>query len=59
MKIEKRLYYDGSFEYYYIDSKTDFLIEHSLYNDYSWWGVGYRYHDQQKGFWLSNIKYIL
>lgn len=38
------------FYYYYIDSQTNRIICHGLYNDYSW--VGYNYHNQQKGFWL-------
>lgn len=40
------------FYYYYLDSKTNLLIYHGLYDDYSFYGIGYHYHSINKGFWL-------
>lgn len=59
MKIEKYKRKKWFYYYnYYEDSKTYFRIHHGLYNSYYDYGIGYCYHNERKGFWLRNKKYV-
>lgn len=52
MKIEKKDF--GNWFYYYIDVETF----HGLYNSTNnFFGIGYSYHQECKGFWLRK-KYL-